>query len=321
MTAAHTGSILFHCWRHDPSERARKIFASIVKKGLLLTTTNAGALDAFTVRNSENQLQKIEVFQRARICFTDIPLDLLASHGAAYGRYGVGFTRETIVEWGGCPAWYLPNHHGGDTLKDNGPTLVNGLHAAMVALDSYYVIASETEKLFHNGTLKQRFLTQNFTHGKTLVGDDLTNWLAYARNCIDRSLSFIKEMSPSDTEDFRYLYEREWRIVEGIQVLGKDPCRVLTDKEKMEFCSMNPNWKKHPAVNDINIQVRHPSIPIIDSFRIFHGITPTERISQKIEMVLVPNDIEKSFVERLISKTPRAFKLGGPEVRVFPKPV
>jgi hypothetical protein len=91
--ADHTGSILFHCWRHDPIERARKILGSIVTKGFLLTTTNAGALDSFTVRDGDNQFRNIEVMQRARICFTDIPLELLAKHVSAYGRYGLGFTR------------------------------------------------------------------------------------------------------------------------------------------------------------------------------------------------------------------------------------
>ncbi len=316
--SAHTGSILFHCWRHEPLDKARRVFLSIVKKGLLLTTTNAGALDSFTVRDGENRLRKIEVMQRARICFTDIPLDLLATHGGAYGRYGIGFKRETVVDWGGCPAWYLPNHHGGDTLKDNGPVLVNGLHAAMIALDSFYAVVAETEKCFDNGTLKQRFFTQQFTHGKSLVGTDLTKWIAHSRNTIDRALSFIKEMSPPDAEDYRYLHEREWRIVDGLAISGKDPCRVLNDNEKRELCSQHKHWKTPPAVNDINIQVRHPSAPIIDSFRMFNGALLNERISQKIEMVLVPTEDERRFVQDLIGKSPKAFKAGGPEVRVFP---
>jgi Putative abortive phage resistance protein AbiGi, antitoxin len=277
-----------------------------------------GALDSFTVRGDENQLRKIEVMQHARICFTVIPFDLLATHGSAYGRYGIGFTRETVVGWGGCPAWYLPNHHGGDSLKDNGPIMVNGLHAAKIALDSFYALIAETEKCFENGTLRKRFFTQQFTHGKSLVGADLTKWIAHGRNTIDRALSFIKEMSPPDDEDFRYLYEREWRIVEGLAISGKDPCRILRDNEKMELCSQNKNWKNPPSVNDINIQVRHPTAPIIDSFRIFNGALMNERISQKIVMVLVPTEDEKRFVEKLIGKSPKAFKAGGPEVRVFP---
>jgi abortive phage resistance protein AbiGi (putative antitoxin) len=319
MTGEHTGSVLFHCWRHDPPERARAILSSIVRNGFLLTTTNRGALDGFVVRDGENHLRRIEVMQRARICFTDIPIDLLAIHGASYGRYGVGFSRDTIVSWGGCPAWYLPNHHGGDTLKDNGPVLVNGLHAAMVALESFQAVVNETERLFKSGQLKEHFFTQRFTHGKALAGDALVSWLSYAKNCVDRALSFVKEMSPSDSEDFRYLYEREWRIVEGFQIQGKDPFRLLTDVEKTELCSANPNWAKPAAVSDINVQMRYPSAPIVDSFRYFNGWpSENERVSHKIDVVLVPNDDEKAVVQRLISEASQLFKAQGPEVMVFP---
>ena len=103
-----------------------------------------------------------------------------------------------------------------------------------------------------------------------------------------------------------------------MRVRGKDPCRVLTDTEKSELCSLNPTWKQHPIVNDINIQVRYPSAPIIDSFRFFAGLSETEKVSQKIDVILVPNDTEKAFAERMISEDPHAFKIGGPEVRVFP---
>jgi hypothetical protein len=318
MSAEHTGPILFHCWRHDPPERARAILTSIVEKGFLLTTTNRGGLDTFTVRDGENQLRKVEVMQRARICFTDIPLELLATHGGAYGRYGVGFSRETIVQWGGCPVWYLPNHHGGDTLKDLGPIVVNGLHAAMIAVDNYCALVKGTEELLRKGQIKHHFVTQTFTHGKPLVGEALINWLTFGRNCIEGSLSFIKEMSPQDNEDFRYLYEREWRIVEFLQIRGKDPCRVLTDVEKHELCLLNPDWKKHPTVSDINIRVRYPSAPIIDSFRFFDGLPDAGKVSMKIDTILVPNDAEKAFAKEMIYKIPRSFKAGGPEVLVFP---
>jgi hypothetical protein len=89
------------------------------------------------------------------------------------------------------------------------------------------------------------------------------------------------------------------------QFLGKDPCRVLTDAEKQELCSMNPNWKKHPTVTDINIQVRHPSVPIVDSFRIFRGFVADERVSQKIVMILVPDDAEKPFCREIYRPAPK----------------
>jgi hypothetical protein len=316
MAGEHTGSVLFHCWNHEPTERARKILASIVERGLLLTTTNEGALDKFTIRDGDNNLRQIEVMQNARICFTDIPIDLLATHD--YGHYAVGFSRQTVVEWGGCPAWYLPNHHGGDTLKDNGPNLLNGLHAAMVALDSYHAVIKSTEEAFQAGKIAQRFFTQQFTHGKTLAGDELLQWVRHGRNCVAHMLSFVKEMSPPDVEDFRYLYEREWRIVDGIQVLGKNPCRLHTDAEEADLCAMNPSWRNPPMVSDINVQARYSMMPIIDSFRMFEGLSDTERVSQKIEIVLVPDETEKRFVEDMVSREPGSFRTGGPDILLFP---
>jgi hypothetical protein len=191
----------------------------------------------------------------------------------------------------------------------------------MVALDSFLAVVAETEKLFEAGKLNQRFFTQNFTHGKSLVGADLTKWIAHARNAIDRALSFIKEMSPPEAEDFRYLYEREWRIVEGLVISGNNPCRVLSDNEKRELCSQNNNCKNPPSVNDINIHARHPTAPIIDSFRIFNGALLNERVSQKIVAVLVPTEHERAFVQKPIEKSPKAFKEGEPEVLVFPTKV
>jgi hypothetical protein len=317
MPIKHPNALLFHCWRHEPLEQARRIFTSIVNKGFLLTTTNAGALDSFVVRDGRNELRKIEVMQRPRICFTDMPIDQLPIHGAAYGTYGMGFSRETIIEWGGCPAWYLPNHHGGDTLKDNGPLLVNGLHAAMTALDSFHAVVRETEELLKQGKIQQRFFTQKFTHGDTLVGDALLNWIAHGRGSVDRALSFVNEMSPPNSEDFRYLYEREWRLVEGIEIRGRNPCRLLTNQEKVDLCKSNPSWREVPRVTDINIQVRYPAAPIVDSFRIFPGIAGIN-VSQRIEIVLVPNEAEKEWVQAQIAINPSAFKIKGPEVLVFP---
>lgn len=318
MNGEYIGTALFHFWQEEPRDRARKIFISIMTRGFLLTTTNRGALDSFTVRDGDNQLRSIEVMQRPRICLTDIPFDLLSAHGAGYGRYGVGFSRETIVGWGGCPVWYLPNHHGGGTLKDNGPFMVNGLHAAMVAMEGYRALVEETERLWKAGKLKSHFVTQRFTHGKPLLGDDLLRWLLYGRDCIERALSFVKEMSPQDKEDFRYLYEREWRIVEGIQFSGKDPCRSLTDAEKSELCSLNPDWAKCLSTNDINIEVRYQKEPIINSFRFFGRLADRERVSRKIEIVAVPDENEKRWVEGVISENKRLFKAGRPEIKVFP---
>ena len=84
----------------------------------------------------------MEVMQHARVCFTDIAL-ALASHGQRYGKYGVGFRRETVIDWGGLPAWYLSNYWDNKSLKVVGSALVNSLHGAKDAVCQLQALAKE----------------------------------------------------------------------------------------------------------------------------------------------------------------------------------
>lgn len=318
MAGEHTGSVLFHLWPHHDTARAFKILKSIVQRGLLLTTTNRGMLDRFTVTDGEGKIRDIEVMQRPRVCFTDIPLHLLRQHGDKYGRFGLGFSRETIVSWGGCPAWYLPSHHAGNTLKDIGPLMVNGMHAAMVALENFTAVIRGFPALMVRAQGTPAEIQLDFTHGLPLQGQALVDWVQHGRLSVDLALSFVKEMSPPDIEDFRYLYEREWRIVEGLVFSGKNPCRMLTDLEKSELCSMNSGWKDVPTVTDINIQVRQRVGPIIDSFRFFNGSPGSDPVSHKIDVVMTPDASSAALVRKFVDSNPHAFKAGGPEIQIFP---
>jgi Putative abortive phage resistance protein AbiGi, antitoxin len=319
MSAEHTGSVLFHFWPHNDRDRAIEIFRSIVMRGLLLTTTNRGALDRFTVDDGAGNVRGIEIMQRPRVCFTDIPSHLLREHGDKYGRFGVGFARETIIAWGGCPAWYLPNHHhGANTLKDTGPVMVNGMHAALVALGNLMALAEGFPSLMRQAQGTPAEITFDFTHGKPISGKALTDWVTYGRNSVDLALSFVKEVSPPETEDFRYLYEREWRIVEGIVISGNNPCRELTAGEKSELCAMNSKWTEKPIITDINVQVRHRIERVIDSFRFFNGTSPTDTVSRSIQVVMTPDETSAAVVREFADQHSSAFKSGGPEIRLFP---
>jgi hypothetical protein len=139
MSVPVSSSILFHCWRHDDTAAARLILESVCERGLLLTT-NAATLDSFAIDRGNGVVQ-MEVMQHARVCFTDIPIELLSTHGQRYGKYGVGFRRETVIDGGGLPAWYLPNYWNDTTLKIAGPVLVNSLHGAMDAVHHLRALA------------------------------------------------------------------------------------------------------------------------------------------------------------------------------------
>lgn len=109
---------LFHFWWHEPEELAFQTFTSIIERGLLLTRGIEDVIDRFRYLDKKGNPQSIEIVQNARVCFTDIPEHLSGDHSSQYGKCAVGFSRTTILEWGGCPVWYLPNHFASDTLQD-----------------------------------------------------------------------------------------------------------------------------------------------------------------------------------------------------------
>jgi Putative abortive phage resistance protein AbiGi, antitoxin len=308
MSIPVSGSILFHCWRHEDMGAARFTLESICKNGLLLTT-NSRALDIFEIHR-EKGVEQMEVMQRPRVCFTDIPIDLLASHGQRYGRYGVGFRRETVIDWGGLPAWYLPNYWG-ETLKVVGPVLVNGLHAAMDAAGQFEALAKEL-------IAKDVPLSVMYQHGPTVQADQLVTEMQHVRNSIFMVLSFIKEMSPRSIEDHSYLFEREWRIVGGFALAGRPPCRALTQDEKNSLCSRKPMWGEKRESKDINISSRYGGAPVIDSFLYFNGMSGRQTIAQLIDTILVPDEAEARWVKTFLVEHADYFGTVKPNIIIFP---
>jgi hypothetical protein len=310
MVISVSSSVLFHCWHGDDPAAARYILESICQKGLLLTT-NAATLDNFAIDRGKGVVQ-MEVMQHPRVCFTDIPIELLAEHGQRYGKYGVGFRRETIVDWGGLPAWYLPNYWGDKTLKVAGPVLVNGLHAAMDAAEHLRVLAVEF------GAKGVPF-TVTYKHGSTMKADQLVNEMQQVAHSIFMVLSFIKEMSPQSAEDHSYLFEREWRLVAGLGLAGQpSPFRALTPEEKDALCARRPVWREKRQSRDINITARYGDTPVIDSFQYFNGLPGQETVAQLIDTVLVPDESEAQWVRNFVAGNAGHFGASVPKVVTFP---
>src|ERR1700685_710494 len=93
------GETLYHFLGSGTNDNLLEIFDSIVRRGLLLTVGNKeGKLDVFKVPLVGGLEDPLEVMQHARVCFTDIPEKLLAAHSQEYGKFGLGFSRKTILE-------------------------------------------------------------------------------------------------------------------------------------------------------------------------------------------------------------------------------
>jgi hypothetical protein len=319
MREAHTGELLYHCWPQQDRQRAYSQFESIINRGFLLTI-NSAQLDSFAFLGSGGRSERIEVMQKARVCFTEIPLHLLRTH--PYGHFAIGFTRKTMVDWGGLPAWYLPNHPGNETLKESAAEIIRGLYASALANENMQIIARDLPKMLKQH-IPEEFLSKTFEinlssrHGPTLSGEKLQNWLGRNIQVMHHILASIKEMSPTDVEDFRHLNEREWRIVAGASIPGEEVCRRLTDDEKEEFGRIRPEWLRELKTSDINVQVRYPPSRVIDHFHFFRGLKTTS-VSQMIDTILVPDTAAKRWMKKYIAKHSSAFRPGGPRVRLFP---
>lgn len=317
MAPQHTGDLLFHCWAHADRQASYMIFESIVEKGFLLTI-NSGPLDSFRY-HAGGQVVQIDVMQSARVCFTEIPPRLLHTHG--YGHFGVGFSRQTMVDWGACPAWYLPNHPGDRSLKESGAEVIRGLHASAVALDNMRALVRDTPPMLKQH-IPEQYLSREFdfqvkfSHGPVLKGPSLVEWITQSELSLRRTLSFVKELSPSDAEDFRYLYEREWRIVDGLGLKGNPVCHPLTDPEKLALCDVRSAWAEKIKSHDINVQLRYGDTRLIDHFRYFNGVDCP--VSQLIEVILVPDHSAKRHVQNYIDAHRDAFGTDGPRVQLFP---
>jgi hypothetical protein len=68
----------------------------------------------FAKRTSEDSIRNWKIKKLVRICFTEIRLSQAQTHAERYGKLGIGFTRDFIMNKGGRPVIYVPFHAGND---------------------------------------------------------------------------------------------------------------------------------------------------------------------------------------------------------------
>ena len=62
----------------------------------------------FMKRTTEASIRKKKIKNLLRICFTEIRLSQAETHAKRYGKLGIGFTRDFIMNKGGRPVIYIP---------------------------------------------------------------------------------------------------------------------------------------------------------------------------------------------------------------------
>jgi hypothetical protein len=62
----------------------------------------------YTQRTSEDSIREWKIKDLVRICFTEIRLSQAEKHAKRYGKMGIAFTRDFIMNKGGRPVIYIP---------------------------------------------------------------------------------------------------------------------------------------------------------------------------------------------------------------------
>ncbi len=295
----YLGEILYHFWGGELSEeRAFGIFESIIDNGLLLSRERSRSFP-------KGKLSKIWIIQNARVCFTDIPEDKLADHCTDYGKWAVGFARQTIIEWGGLPVFYLPNHFDTSTFKRHASYILLGLSQSVCILD-------KMRKLVNGGKVT---LTED---GCDLSLPDAQGKLEQIRNSILHLVSFVKEMSHADNEDYAYLYEREWRIISGTRS-GKlgNPFVPLNDEQKRRLVCEHPEWGEPLKAERPEVSNQPSDEPMINSFCFFNGIPGRDTVAQKIRSIIAPDEDMVRKVNVYIEAHQDRFRDGSPSIKPY----
>jgi hypothetical protein len=216
----------FHSFPRKRADRSREdtiklgldVLDSMMKWGLLLIpeATNVGG---------------VPLFQR-RLCFTALDFSELPEHAEDFGEFALEYDIATFLKLGALPAFYLPNHDGGNQdIGDAGRRLLFGLHCIEYVMrrlkDSTDPIAVEI------GTELKKAKTD--LHNLAWVPTAAKN-LFYPAGSERRGVS----------KPLAYYAQREWKIIENFPRRDESEKAVwdfekLRDEQKADICSKN-SW-------------------------------------------------------------------------------
>jgi len=119
--------------------------------------------------------------ETAMVCFTDIPLWNAKEHCKKFGKFGIGFKRNKMIEYGANPALYTTEKHFKRILH------LSSLLSKMIDLEKDREWKQEEEPYF-------------FNEDETVAFQEM--------------LEFLQEYSYENQDQLDYVtyYQREWRI-------------------------------------------------------------------------------------------------------------
>ena len=96
----------------------------------------------FTKRTSEDSIRHWKIKDLVRLCFTEIRLSQAQTHAERYGKLGIGFTRDFIMNKGGRPVIYIPYD-----AKDDGRLLEDSIRNVYEKSKHYAEINKSSKRI------------------------------------------------------------------------------------------------------------------------------------------------------------------------------
>ncbi len=135
-----------------------------------------------TIYGKDNKPITAEI---ARVCFTEIKLTQTEEHAKQYGRLGIGFNRDFVLEREGNPVFYVQNGEKGHIIEN------------------FHVLRNWMGQLPFDTVVSE------------IKVSEIINVLAMISG-------YLKNMSCRDENELKYYDEMEWRIVHITRLEGPD---------------------------------------------------------------------------------------------------
>ena len=321
--------MLYHSFprgrENNPSDKGIKIFENILKHGLLLVPeiiSYPGKLD-----DKGKETGKFSLVQ-CRFCLTasDNIESLVKEQGNSFGDFHLEFTDEKAYEIGAIPVMYVPK-----AKSENNPNSLwhlassfihrlSDLNTITTMLEYFYkasekfsredefTVTSETGLKKEVNIAQLRDILELILEGTVNIHDKKKqeggekkdkNEVEFEeiRGAIQGLCSlfyFTDVLEKHNDGKYGYLLyfrQREWRIIQGMSIKGKEQDRYLTDgKEKADILAVDPGF----FTRKLDLDFANGRNRRIDLCRILSAIND-KPVQSYINLIYVPPDLyEKS---------------------------
>ena len=153
-------------------------------------------------------------------CLADIPIAHLSYHASRYGKFAIGFHRDSAVKANFNPVFYtLHDTHVLQSVYEGFAQLQEVNLSGLVSVAEDVTIECE-----HGHEVDVSDIASGLASETSYVDDVLSQ----AKNSFERFLAFVKTF---DREEFSTIYcEREWRSVETFSFTFEDVAMVVLPK-------------------------------------------------------------------------------------------